>query len=86
MLAHGCLLSSKIETLTLEGHTVYNVADGFLMACFAPKLPESLITGIAQRKPVFFVMRDASLENDAMAANFEQIFKALSPETKAEVL
>jgi len=34
MLDLGVLLSSKIEQTTIAGKTVYNVADGFLIACF----------------------------------------------------
>lgn len=93
MLAHNCLLSSAIETVTIEGHTVYSVEHGHLVACFEADLPESLIREVATRQwspagtPIsFFIMRDSSYRDDSMAANFEQIFRHFSPDTTAEVL
>lgn len=86
MLDLGVLLSSKIEESTLAGKKVFNVADGFLIACFDDKVTEDTIKAIAQQKPYYFVMRDSSMATDSVAANFEQIFATYSPDTVRKVL
>ena len=86
MLDLGILLSSKIEEMRMDGKTVYNVADGYLLACFDRDLTEKTVTEIAKRKPFYFVTRDSSFASDAAAANFEQIFQTYSPNTEWKVL
>lgn len=86
MLDLGVLLSSKIEETTIAGKKVFNVADGFLIACFDEKVTDETITAVAKQKPYYFVMRDSSMASDSVAANFEQIFAAYSPETVRKVL
>lgn len=79
-------LSSKIEKLSIAGKTVYNVAQGHLMACFDRDVTDEVITAIAKEMPSYFVMRDSSLANDSVAINFEQIFNTYSPQTVRRVL
>ena len=86
MLDLGVLLSSKIEETAIAGKKVFNVADGFLLACFDESVTEEVITAIAQQKPYYFVMRDSSMASDSVATNFEQIFATYSPETVRKVL
>lgn len=86
MLDLGVLLSSKIEETTVCGKKVFNVADGYLYACFDSNVSEETITEIAKKKPYYFVMRDSSMANDSVATNFEQIFATYSPETERKVL
>lgn len=86
MLDLGVLLSSKIEESTINGKKVFNVADGFLIACFDENVTEETIKAIAQQKPYYFVMRDSSMANDSVATNFEQIFNTYSPDTVRKVL
>lgn len=91
MLELGILLSSKIEceVLRVESgveYTCYNVADGYLIACFDDNVTEEVITEIAKRKPYYFVMKDSSMANDSVAANFEQIFETYSKDTVRKVL
>lgn len=86
MLDLGVLLSSKIEESTIDDKKVFNVADGFLIACFDENVTEQTIKAIAQQKPYYFVMRDSSMANDSVATNFEQIFATYSPETVRKVL
>lgn len=86
MLDLGVLLSSKIEETTVCGKKVFNVADGYLYACFDSNVSEETITEIAKKKPYYFVMRDSSMANDSVATNFEQIFATYSPETERRVL
>lgn len=86
MLDLGVLLSSKIEEGTIAGKKVFNVADGFLMACFDENVSEETITAIAKQKPYYFVMRDSSMASDSVATNFDQIFATYSPDTVRKVL
>lgn len=86
MLDLGVLLSSKIEQTVIGGKTVYNVADGFLIACFDENVTEETITAVAKMKPYYFVMRDSSMAGDSVAANFDQIFEAYSKDTVRKVI
>lgn len=86
MLDLGILLSSKIEVDIIEGKKVFNVAEGFLIACFDENVTEGTIKAIAKQKPYYFVMRDSSMENDNVATNFDQIFATYSPDTVRKVL
>ena len=86
MLDLGIELSSKIEETVIADKKVFDVADGFLIACFDADVNDETIKAIAQKQPYYFVMRDSSLANDSVAANFEQIFAAYSPDTVRKVL
>lgn len=86
MLDLGVLLSSRIEESIIGGKKVFNVADGFLYACFDDNVTEDVITEIAKKQPYYFVMRDSSMANDSVATNFEQIFTTYSPDTVRKVL
>ncbi len=90
MLDMGILLSSKIqvknERLGDRNYTYFDVDDNVLIACFDENITEELVTIIAKKKPTYFVMRDSGFANDNVAANFEQIFAAYSPDTVRNVL
>lgn len=86
MLELDTPLSSKIIKTEIAGKTVYNVAQGHLMACFDKDVTDEVITAIAKEMPSYFVMRDSSLANDSVAINFEQIFNTYSPQTVRRVL
>ncbi len=86
MLKLDTPLSSKIEKITIAGKTVYNVAQGHLMACFDKNVTDEVITAIAKKMPSYFVMRDSSQADDSVAINFEQIFNTYSPQTVRRVL
>lgn len=86
MLDLGVELSSKIEETVIAGKKVFDVADGFLIACFDKDVNDETIKAIAQKQPYYFVMRDSSLANDSVATNFEQIFATYSPDTVRKVL
>lgn len=86
MLDLGVLLSSSIEVKEMAGKKVFNVAEGFLLACFDHDMTEETVKAIAQRKPCYAVFRDSSMANDSVAANFDQIFETYSPETVRKVL
>jgi len=86
MLDLGVLLSSPIEVKEIAGKKVFNVADGFLLACFDHDVTEETVKAIAQMKPYYAVFRDSSMANDSVATNFDQIFETYSPDTVRKVL
>lgn len=86
MLDLGVLLSSKIEETAIAGKQVFNVADGFLIACFDKDVTEETVKAVAEKKPYYAVFRDSSMANDSVATNFDQIFASISPETVRKVL
>ena len=94
MLDLGILLSSKITMHNAQciihnenrTYSYYDVANGYLIACFDDNITEEFITEIAKQKPYYFVMRDSSMANDSVATNFEQIFATYSPDTVRKVL
>ena len=86
MLECNLPLSAKIEKKTIAGKQVFNVNDGYLLACFDTDINEEVITEIARQKPYCFIMRDKSLRSDNVADNFEQIFNAYSRDTIRKIL
>lgn len=86
MLELGATLDSKIETTTVAGKTIYNVAEGYLVACFDPDITDEVVKAIAQMQPAYAVLRDTSMKDDSTATNFEQIFKTYSPDTVTKIL
>jgi adenine-specific DNA-methyltransferase len=86
MLDLGVLLSSKIEETVIGGKKVFNVADGYLMACFDNDITDEVVREIAKRQPYYAVFRDSGMASDSVAANFEQIFETYSPSTVRKVL
>lgn len=86
MLDLGVLLSSKIEKATIADKEVFNVAEGFLIACFDNDVTEDVVKKIAEKKPYYAVFRDNSMASDSVATNFDQIFASISPDTIRKVL
>ena len=86
MLELGATLDSKIEESAVDGKTIYNVGDGYLVACFDQKVTDEVVTSIAKMQPMYAVLRDTSLADDATATNFEQIFKTYAPNTTTKIL
>ena len=86
MLELGATLDSKIEESVVDGKTIYNVADGYLVACFNQEVTDEVVTAIAKMQPMYAVLRDTSLVDDATATNFEQIFKTYAPNTTTKIL
>ena len=86
MLELGATLDSKIETTMVAGKTIYNVAEGYLVACFDPDVTDDVVKAIAQMQPAYAVLRDTSMKDDSTATNFEQIFKTYSPDTVTRIL
>lgn len=86
MLDLGIDLSSPIAETELAGHKVYDVAEGFLLACFDAGVTTETVTAIAKQQPYYAVFRDSSMADDSTATNFDQIFETYSPATVRKVL
>ena len=70
----------------VDGKTIFNVGDGYLVACFDQEVSDEVVTAIAKMQPTYAVLRDTSLADDATATNFEQIFKTYAPNTTTKIL
>jgi len=86
MIEMGIELSARIEKTEIDGKTIWNVGEGYLMACFDEAVGESTITAIAKQHPLHFVMRDSSLASDQVADNFEQIWTEYSNDTVRKII
>ena len=86
MLELGVLPSSPIAETVIGGRRVFDVAEGFLLACFDEGVTTETVTAIAKRQPYYAVFRDSGMQNDSVATNFDQIFETYSPSTVRKVL
>ena len=86
MLDLAIPLSSKIRKTEIEGKAVYDVEEGYLIACFDNNVTDETVISIAKEKPQFAVFRDSSMADDSVATNFDQIFETYSPDTVRKVL
>ena len=86
MLELGATLDSKIATEVVSGKTIYNVADGYIVACFDKDVTDEVVTTIAKMHPLYAVLRATSMATDSTATNFEQLFKTYSPDTVTKIL
>ena len=86
MLELGATLDSKIDTTSIEGKQIFDVADNYLVACFERDIDDEVVTAIAKMQPQYAVLRDTSMATDSTATNFEQIFKTYAPNTVTKVL
>lgn len=78
--------TASVEKLDICGKAVYSVDGDALLACFDREVSEDVIRAMAEREPSRAVLRDASFVGDDALANFEEIFKTLSPETETKVV
>ena len=78
--------SAGIEEVELGGKRCFDVNGGQLIACFDAQVGTATIEEIAKRGPDYAVMRDASMADDATQANFEELFRAYSPDTVRRVI
>lgn len=78
--------SARIKERTIAGKRCMVVEDGLLVACFDTNVGVDTIEAIAKMEPVYAVMRDASMADDATHANFEELFRTYSPDTVRRVV
>lgn len=79
-------LSAKIEEREINGKKTFVVDDGYLVATFDTDVNTDAVKAMAQMKPQYFVMRDASAAGDNVLDDFEQIFRHYSPDTVRKIL
>ena len=73
----GFPLTTKIEQITLEGKTVFSIAEGAMLICLEKTLTTEVIKAIAERQPVRVVCLDAGFQgNDQLKTNAVQIMKS----------
>lgn len=86
MLDLGVLLSSEIQEHFVSDMKVFNVAHGYLLACFDENITSEVISEIAKKQPYYAVFRDSGMKDDSVLTNFQQIFNKYSPTTIRKVL
>lgn len=86
LLDWGLELTMSITVEELEGHEVFVVDAGALIACFDSELSPELLRAIAIREPLRAVFRDSSFVSDAARINAEQIFREVSPSTDVKAI
>lgn len=90
-LLFGCLLdwglplSMPYRSEQIGGCTVHTVGDGDLIACFADRIPESVVREIAKRKPLRAVFRDFCFADSPAKINAFEIFKSYMPEDAGDI-
>ena len=91
-LLFGCLLdwglplSLPYRSENIDGCVVHTYNDGDLIACFAERIPVSVIKTIAKRKPLRAVFRDAGFASSPAKINVFEIFKLYAPDTSVKVI
>ncbi|WP_420453844.1 site-specific DNA-methyltransferase [Ilumatobacter sp.] len=86
LLSWGLDLSMGIRVEAIDGHEVFVVEEGALIACFDRQVGPELVRGIADREPLRVVLRDSCFASDADRINAEQIFTEVSPSTDVKVI
>ncbi|MDW1500283.1 site-specific DNA-methyltransferase [Vibrio sp. YT-19(2023)] len=83
MLDWGVDLALPIRRETVDGKTVFFVADNALVACFDKEsgINEAFVKELAKFEPLRLVFRDAGFASDSTKINVEQVLKQLSPNT-----
>lgn len=86
LLDWGLELTMPIEVEQLDGHEVFVVEDGALIACFDEQISPELVRAIAKREPLRAVFRDSGFVSDDARINADQIFREVSPATDVKTI
>jgi adenine-specific DNA-methyltransferase len=86
LLDWGLELTMPIKVEGIEGHDVFVVEDGTLVACFDADVTPALVREIARREPLRVVFRDSGFATDADRINAEQVFAEVSPATDVKAI
>lgn len=86
MLEWGLELTIPIVVETIEGHEVFVVEDGALIASFDDEVSVAAVREIAKRGPLRAVFRDSGFATDAERINVEQIIAEVSPATDVKAV
>ena len=90
LIAWGLDLSAPINVESVDGHEVFSVEDGALLASFDDHLDEALVRTLALRAAADatqkVVFKDTGFATDDAAINAYQVFEQLSPDTTLKVI
>jgi len=86
LLDWGLELTMPIVKETVDGHEIFDVEEGTLIACFDKLLTQQVVHSIAARKPIRAVFRDDGFDSDSQRINVEQIFREVSPSTEVKAI
>ena len=88
LLDWGVDLTLPITSQTIDGKTVFIVAQDAIVACFDRKggVSEAFIKELATIKPLRAVFCDSGFASDSVKINVEQIFKMMSPSTDIKTI
>ncbi|MDC3300030.1 site-specific DNA-methyltransferase [Acidimicrobiales bacterium] len=86
LLDWGLELTMSIAVKQIDGHEVFIVDDGALVACFDGGVSLTVVRQIAERAPLRAVFRDSGFASDADRINAEQVFAEVSPGTEVKAI
>lgn len=86
LLDWGLELTTSIKAEHIDGHEIFIVDDGAVIACFDNEVGPGLVHDIASRKPLRAVFRDSGFPTDADRINAEQVFAEVSPSTDVKAI
>jgi len=76
ILKSGYPLSAKVQTVSIDGKTVYSVSEGAFLICLERSLTLNLLRSIADRHPERALFLDEAFAgNDQLKTNAAQTFK-----------
>ena len=86
LLDWGLELTMPITVEQVDGHEVFVVEEGALIACFDSEVASDLVRTVAKREPLRAVFRDSGFASDDARINAEQIFREVSPATDVKAI
>ena len=86
LLDWGLELTMRIDSERIDGHEVFVVDNGALIACFDELVDPTIVLSIAKRAPLRAVFRDSGFASDAARINAEQVFREVSPSTDVKAI
>lgn len=87
LLKAGFEPTESIESINLNGKTVFSVANRALLICLEDQLTAELTDAVIALKPMQFICLDKGFRgNDQLKANTAQAFRARSQDSEAEMV
>ena len=86
MLDWGVQLSLPMTTEEVDGKMIYTINEGDLVACFADKVTDNVVSAMAEKQPLRVIFRDSCFERDADKINIYETFKQLLDWSDQEVV
>jgi len=82
----GLELGLPISVEQIDGHEVFVVDDGALIACFDRDVSSEVVRSMAKREPLRAVFADHSFVSDDARINAEQVFREVSPASDVKTI